>query len=146
MSDEGSHFDYKLVANALNIYGFKHKIAMTYHPRTNGQAEVFNREIKKILEKVVNPTHKDWSSRLDEVLWAYRIAFKTPLEMSPFNFVYGKPSHLLVELEHKTYWEIKKLNMDWGAIGTNHLLELNDMEEFRAQAYKNAKLYKEKTK
>ncbi|XP_016740212.1 uncharacterized protein K02A2.6-like [Gossypium hirsutum] len=56
ISDEGSHFDCKLVANALYRYGVKHKIAMTYHPPKNGQVEVFNKEIKKMLEKVVNPT------------------------------------------------------------------------------------------
>ncbi|XP_016676377.1 uncharacterized protein [Gossypium hirsutum] len=129
-----------------NRYGVKHKIATTYHPQTNGQVEVSNREIKQILEKVVNPTHKDWSSKLDEALWAYETAFNTPLGMSPFKLVNGKPCHLPIELEHKTYWAIKKLNMDWSVAGTNYLLELSEMEEFRAQAYENAKLYKEKTK
>ncbi|KAA3470666.1 Retrovirus-related Pol polyprotein from transposon 17.6 [Gossypium australe] len=134
------------VANALNRYGVKHKIVMAYHPQTNGQAEVSNREIKQILEKVVNLTNKDWSSRLDEALWAYHTKFKTPLGMSSFNLFYGKPCHLPIELEHKTYKAIKKSNMDWSATDTNCLLELNEMEEFRAQAYENAKLYKEKTK
>ncbi|KAA3473848.1 Pro-Pol polyprotein [Gossypium australe] len=68
ISDEGSHFDCKFVASALHRYGVKHKIATTYHPQKNDQVEVSNREIKQILEKVVNPTRKDWSSRLDEAL------------------------------------------------------------------------------
>ncbi|KAA3470771.1 Integrase, catalytic core [Gossypium australe] len=108
-SDEGSHFDCKSVANALNRY----------------RAEVSNREIKQILEKVVNPNRKDWSFRLDEALWAYRTAFKTPLGMSPFKLVYGKHYHFPIELEQKKYSIIKKLNIDWSVAGTNCLLELN---------------------
>jgi len=59
-------------------------VATAYHPQTNGQAEVSNREIKKILEKIVASSRKDWSSKLDEALWAYRTAFKTPTAFSPF--------------------------------------------------------------
>ncbi|XP_016673283.1 uncharacterized protein [Gossypium hirsutum] len=100
---------------------------------------------KQILEKVVNPNRKDWSTRLDEALWAYRTAFKTPLGISPFKLAYGKPCHLPVELEHKAFWAIKKITIDWGDASSHRLLELNEMDEFQAQAYENARLYNEKT-
>ena len=71
ISDEGSHFCSKLFASLLAKYGVKHRVSLAYHPQSNGQVEVSNREIKKILEKVVNMTRKDWANKIDDSLWAY---------------------------------------------------------------------------
>ncbi|XP_026458544.1 uncharacterized protein LOC113359066 [Papaver somniferum] len=97
--------------------GITHKVATPYHPQTSGQVEVSDREIKHILEKTVNPTRKDWSSRLNDALWDYRTAYKTLIGMSPYRIVYGKAFHLPVELEHRAYWAVKKLNFDLDKAG-----------------------------
>ena len=59
ISDEGSHFVNKVFAKLMSIYGIKHLMGLAYHPQSNGQAEISNREIKKILEKTVNASRKD---------------------------------------------------------------------------------------
>ena len=72
-----------------------------YHPQTNEQAEVYNKGIKHILEKIMAASRKGWSNKLDDSLWAYRTKFKIPIVLLPFQMVYGKTCHLPVELEHK---------------------------------------------
>ncbi|RDX67515.1 pol, partial [Mucuna pruriens] len=59
ISDQGSHFCNRVMFSSLHKYGVVHRIAIAYHPQTNGQAEVFNREIKKTLQKMTNPSKKD---------------------------------------------------------------------------------------
>ena len=89
------------------------------------------------MKKIIKPDGKDWSSQLYDALWDYRIAYKTPLGISPYNLVFGKACHLLVEIEHKAFWTIKCLNMSLDAAGKNHLLQIHDLKELRNDAYKN---------
>lgn len=91
----------------LHKYGVTHRVASPYHPQTSGQVELSNREIKSILQKTVSTTRKDWSTRLNDSLWAYRTTFKNPTETTPYKMVYGKPCHLPLELEHKLYGQLK---------------------------------------
>ena len=110
ISDKGTHLCNKVFSTAMVKYGVRHKVPTTYHPQSNSQAKVSNREIKKILEKMVNSTRNDWSLQLHDSLWAYRTIYKTPLGMSPYRIVYEKACHLPLELERKTHQALKKLN------------------------------------
>ena len=131
ISHEGSHFSNKLFASLLSKYRVKHRVSLAYHPQCNGQVEVSNQKIKKILEKTVNVTRKDWVNKIDYRLWAYRTTFKTPLGMSPYKIVYGKACHLPVELDYKAYWEAKMLNMKVETGREKRMLQLNELKEFQ---------------
>ena len=146
ISDGGFHFCIKPFESLLTKYGVMHKVATPYHPQTSGQVELANREIKTILMKVVKSNRKDWSLKLLDSLWAYRTTYKTILGMSPYRLVYGKACHLPMEIEYKAWWTVKKLNLDMDRAGLKRLLDINELEEQRNDAYFNSKIEKDKLK
>ncbi|XP_056864098.1 uncharacterized protein LOC130511225 [Raphanus sativus] len=146
ISDGGTHFINKVFQGLLRKNGVKHKVVTAYHPQTSGQVEFFNREIKNILQKTVNTTRKDWSLKLDDALWACKIAYKTPLETTSYHLVYGKACHLPVELEYKAGWAVKFLNFDIKPAKERRTVQIHELEKIRHLACESSKIYKAKTK
>ncbi|GJW97288.1 reverse transcriptase domain-containing protein [Tanacetum coccineum] len=91
-------------------------------------------------------TLASWSDKLEDALWAFRAAFKTPIGCTPYNLVYGKACHLPIELEHKAYWALKHCNFDLKTASDHRKVQMNELNELCAQAYENTLIYKEKTK
>nr|GEV02346.1 reverse transcriptase domain-containing protein [Tanacetum cinerariifolium] len=94
-------------------------------------------------ERTVGENRALWSEKLEDALWAFMTAYKTPIGCTPYKLVYGKSCHLPIELEHKAYWALKHANFDLKNAGDHRKLELNELHD---QAYENSFIYKEKTK
>ncbi|GJV49723.1 reverse transcriptase domain-containing protein [Tanacetum coccineum] len=101
-------------------YGVTHRLANAYHPQTSGQVEVSNRGLKRILKRTIGENHASWSDKLDDALWAFRTAYKTPIGSC-------KTLSLRPRCEHRK-------------------VQLNELNELRDHAYENSLIYKEKTK
>ncbi|GJU66212.1 reverse transcriptase domain-containing protein [Tanacetum coccineum] len=120
------------------------KCVLTEKPKVFN--DVSNRGLKRILERTVGKNRASWSDKLDGALWAFRIAYKTPIGCTPYKLVYGKACHLPIELEHKAYWALKHTNFDIKTAGDHRKIQLNELNELRDHAYENSLIYKEKTK
>ncbi|GJZ34452.1 reverse transcriptase domain-containing protein [Tanacetum coccineum] len=115
ISDRGTHFCNDQFAKVMLKYGVTHRLSTAYHPQTSGQVKVSNRGLKRILERTVGENHASWSDKLDDALWAFRTAYKTPIGCTPYKLVYGKA------------------------------FQLNELNELCDHAYENSLIYKEKT-
>nr|GFC84116.1 reverse transcriptase domain-containing protein [Tanacetum cinerariifolium] len=114
--------------------------------KTSGHVEVTNRGLKRILKRTVGENRALWSDKLEDALWAFRTAFKTPIGCTPYKLFYGKSCHLPLELEHKAFWALKHVNFDLKTVGDHQKMQLNELSELRDQAYENFLIYKERTK
>ncbi|GJR13293.1 reverse transcriptase domain-containing protein [Tanacetum coccineum] len=81
-------------------------------------------------KRTVGENSASWSDRLDEALWAFCTAYKTPIDCTPYKLVDGKSCHLPIELEHKAYWALKHANFNLKTAGDHQKLQLNKLNEF----------------
>nr|GEY00525.1 reverse transcriptase domain-containing protein [Tanacetum cinerariifolium] len=130
----------------MQNFGVTHRLATSYNPQTSGQVEVSNRGLKCILERTVVENRASWSEKLEDALWAFQTAYKTPIRCTPYKLVYEKACHLPIELEHKAYWALKHANFDLKTAGDHRKVQLNELNELRNEAYENSLIYQEKIK
>nr|GEV57030.1 reverse transcriptase domain-containing protein [Tanacetum cinerariifolium] len=105
-----------------------------------------NDQFIKVMLKTVGENCASWSDKLDDALWAFRTAFKTPIGCTPYKLVDEKACHLPIKIEHKAYWALKHCNFDLQTAGDHHKVLLNELNKLRDQANENSLIYKEKTK
>ena len=99
VSDRGTHFLNDLIEELTTTYGIDHRKTTPYHPQTNGLAERVNQTIVRILRKTIHDNKRDWDTKLNAALWAYRTTFKVTTKQTPFALVYGIEAILPIEIE-----------------------------------------------
>nr|GFA67378.1 DNA-directed DNA polymerase [Tanacetum cinerariifolium] len=83
--------------------------------------------LKRILERTIGENRASWSEKLDDALWAFHTAYKTPIGCNPYKLVYEKACHFPIELEHKAYWALKQANFDLTIAGDHRKIQLNEL-------------------
>ena len=101
LTDNGIQFQAE-IAELLQRYGIEHHKSSPYRPQANGAVEAANKNVKRILSKMVK-TYKKWSEYLPFALWGYRTTTSTATGQTPFSLVYGSEAVLPIEIEIKSF-------------------------------------------
>ncbi|WKA12626.1 hypothetical protein VitviT2T_029993 [Vitis vinifera] len=142
ISDRGVHFKAE-VDTVVQRYDIWHHSSSAYRLQTNETVEVANKNIKRILRKMVE-TSRDWSEKLPFALWAYRTSFHTSMGATPYSLVYGMEAVLLVEIEMSSLrvaLEQQIPKVDWAQARFD---QLNLLDERRLRAADHVRAYQRK--
>ena len=78
--------------------GMKNHYSSPSHPQANGQAEVANRSLLKIIKTQLEGAKGVWPDELPGVLWAYRTTMRTLTGETPFKLAYGSKAVIPAEV------------------------------------------------
>nr|GEV18777.1 reverse transcriptase domain-containing protein [Tanacetum cinerariifolium] len=121
ISNRGTHFCNKIMERTMKRYGVNHRFSTSYHPQTSGQVENTNKALKRIFEKTVRDNPAIWSRKLNDALWAFCSAYKTPTDTIPYKLIYEENCHLPFEIKHRAYWALKNCNLDLITFGEKRM-------------------------
>ena len=98
ISDNGSQFDSQGFRDFYSNLGIKNQFSSPGHPQANGQIEVTNRTLLKIIKTKLDDAKDAWPEELPNVLWAYKTTARTPTGETPFRLTYGTEAVIPVEV------------------------------------------------
>lgn len=88
LTDQRTNFTSRLMQLFQIQLGLSAIKAMLYHPQTDGMVERFNQILKRMLQKFVEDTGRDWDRWLPFLLFAYWEVPQTSIDFSPFELLY----------------------------------------------------------
>lgn len=133
ITDNGSNLNNKMITELCQNFKIQHHNSSPYRPKMNGAVEAANKNIKKIVQKMV-VTYKDWHEMLPFALHGYRTLVRTSTGETPFSLVYGMEAVLPVEIEFPSLRLITNVKLDEAEWVQNRFDQLNLIEEKRMAA------------
>ncbi|XP_039862407.1 uncharacterized protein LOC120718122 [Simochromis diagramma] len=136
LTDQGTNFTSKLMQLFHNQLGISAIRTSPYHPQTDGLVERFNQTLKRMLQKFVSDTGKDWDQWLPFLLFAYREVPQASTGFSPFELLYGCDVQGPLDLLRKGWETPASAQNDKGVV--QFVLEMRDrLGRYQAEAEVN---------
>ena len=98
VSNNGKQFDNSVFRDFCSKLDIKNHYSSPAHPQANGQVEVTNRSLLKIIKTRLDGAKGIWSDELPSIMWAYQTIARTPTGETPFRLAYGNDAVILVEV------------------------------------------------
>ena len=140
MSDNGRQFDNALFKDFCEHFWIQNHYFSPAHPQANGQAEVANRSLLKIIKTRFEGAKGVWPDELPGVLWAYRTIVRTPTGETPFKLVYGNEAIIPTEVHmanHRVTMYQDKDNEEQLRLNLDLIDEVRTDADERTTRYKN---------
>ena len=145
ITDNGSNLNNKMMTELCEEFKIVHHNSSPYRPKMNGAVEAANKNIKRIIQKMV-VTYKDWHEMLPFALHGYRTSVRTSTGATPFSLVYGIKVVLPVEVEIPSLRVIMETKLTEAEWVQNRFDQLNLIEEKRMTALCHGQLYQKRMK
>ena len=98
ITDNGANLNSNLMKEVCQQFKITHCNSTPYRPKANGAVEAANKNIKKILRKMVEGS-RQWHERLPFALLGYRTTVCTSIGATPYLLVYGTEAIIPAEVE-----------------------------------------------
>ena len=140
VSDNGQQFNNALFKDFYEHFGIQNHYSLPAHPQVNGQAEVANQSLLKIIKTRLEGSKGVWLDELLSVLWAYRMTMRTPTGETPFKLAYGSEAIIPTEVHmanHRVTMYQDKDNEEQLRLNLDLINEVRTDANERTARYKN---------
>ena len=103
VSDNEKQFDNSAFRGFCSELGIKNHYSSSVHPQSNGQVEVTNQSLLKIIKTQLKGAKGIWPDKLPSILWAYRTTARTPIGETPFRLAYESDAVIPAEVGLTSY-------------------------------------------
>ena len=103
VSDNGKQFDNSAFRDFCSELGIKNHYSSLAHPQANGQVEVTNQTLLKIIKTRLEGAKGIWPDELPSILWAYRTTARTSTGETPFQLTYRADAVIPAEVGLTSY-------------------------------------------
>ncbi|XP_049387213.1 uncharacterized protein LOC125851468 [Solanum stenotomum] len=142
-TDTGANLNTSLMHEICEKFKFIHRNYTPYRPQMNGAVEVANKNINRILRKIID-NYKHWHENWPFALLGYRTMIRISIGETPYLLVYGTEAVLPMEVEIpslRIIQEAELSNAKWTHIWDEQLM-LIDEKRMNAVCYKQLYQYR----
>ncbi len=104
LTDQGTPFMSRLMADLCQLLRVKQLRTTVYHPQADGLVERFNQMLKQMLRRVVAEDKRDWDLMIPYVLFGIREVPQASTGFTPFELLFGRQPRGLLDVA-KEAWE-----------------------------------------